>query len=109
MSAVETLRRIIREICGSPTTDLEDVLATAQMAHMGQTRRSGEPYITHPEAVADIVYAYYGDKSLCAAAILHDTLEDAPRWPTEGLLPRRTRGTFSSSKLCPPWRSHGFV
>ena len=82
MSAVETLRRIIREICGSPTTDLEDVLATAQMAHMGQTRRSGEPYITHPEAVADIVYAYYGDKSLCAAAILHDTLEDAPRLGT---------------------------
>ena len=79
MSVIPTLRRLIREICGTATTDLEDVLATAQMAHLGQTRRSGEPYITHPEAVADIVYAYYGDKSLCAAAILHDTLEDAPR------------------------------
>ena len=55
-----------------------DALATAQMAHLGQTRRSGEPYLTHPIEVANIVHTYYPDDPiLCAAALLHDTLEDA--------------------------------
>jgi len=45
-------------------------------AHAGQTRKSGEPYITHPVAVAGILADLGMDAETIIAAILHDTLED---------------------------------
>ena len=60
--------------------DFEDVYATAQMAHMGQRRRSGENYFSHPSAVRNLVRKYYpSDMQAQLVALLHDTLEDAPR------------------------------
>jgi len=47
-------------------------------AHAGQTRKSGEPYITHPVAVAAILAELGMDAETIIAAILHDTLEDTP-------------------------------
>ena len=44
--------------------------------HDGQKRRSGEPYIIHPVAVAKIVIDYGMDYQSVAAAMLHDTVED---------------------------------
>src|SRR5258708_4154051 len=44
----------------------------------GQTRKSGEPYITHPVAVATILAELGMDAETIIAAILHDTLEDTP-------------------------------
>ncbi|MCL2675556.1 MAG: bifunctional (p)ppGpp synthetase/guanosine-3',5'-bis(diphosphate) 3'-pyrophosphohydrolase [Firmicutes bacterium] len=55
---------------------LDSVLAFAQKKHEGQTRASGEPYITHPIAVADIVLDMGLDYAAVAAALLHDTVED---------------------------------
>ena len=75
--ANKLLRRLVLEICGAPSADIDDALSTAQLAHLGQTRRSGEAYIEHPKEVARIVYSFYRDPVLCAAALLHDSLEDA--------------------------------
>ncbi len=47
-------------------------------AHAGQTRQSGEPYITHPVAVAQILATLGLDVETLVAAILHDTVEDTP-------------------------------
>jgi guanosine-3',5'-bis(diphosphate) 3'-pyrophosphohydrolase len=47
-------------------------------AHEGQTRRSGEAYITHPVAVAGILAELRLDAETLCAAILHDALEDTP-------------------------------
>src|SRR6185437_13194861 len=49
---------------------------TAQRAHEGQFRRSGEPYITHPVAVATIVAELGLDAQTVAGALLHDAVED---------------------------------
>lgn len=50
--------------------------AVAAEAHREQTRKSGEPYITHPIAVARIVAELGLDDATIAAALLHDTVED---------------------------------
>jgi GTP pyrophosphokinase len=75
--AVDLLIKTVR--LHHPKSDLallERAYATAERAHSGQKRRSGEPYITHPVAVAQILADLgIGVKTL-AAALLHDTVED---------------------------------
>ena len=48
----------------------------AEKAHSGQTRRSGEPYVTHPLAVTHILADMHMDHQSLAAAMLHDVIED---------------------------------
>jgi GTP diphosphokinase / guanosine-3',5'-bis(diphosphate) 3'-diphosphatase len=50
--------------------------AIAERMHRGQMRKSGEPYITHPLAVAHILAALGMDTTTLVAALLHDTVED---------------------------------
>ena len=45
--------------------------------HAGQFRKSGEPYITHPLAVAQILAEWFIDAQSLAAALLHDVIEDS--------------------------------
>jgi GTP diphosphokinase / guanosine-3',5'-bis(diphosphate) 3'-diphosphatase len=52
--------------------------AVGASAHVGQNRRSGEPYITHPVAVAQVLAEQGLDVETLIAAILHDTIEDTP-------------------------------
>ena len=62
-----------------PKADLsiiERAFAAADQAHTGQLRKSGEPYITHPLAVARILADLGIGPTTIAAALLHDTVED---------------------------------
>ncbi len=52
-------------------------------AHDGQRRRSGEPYITHPVAVADLLADLRLDAQTMMAAMLHDVMEDTPNTKDE--------------------------
>jgi guanosine-3',5'-bis(diphosphate) 3'-pyrophosphohydrolase len=55
---------------------VREAFRLGEAAHAGQTRRSGEPYITHPVAVAGILADLRLDAEAVIAAILHDTIED---------------------------------
>jgi guanosine-3',5'-bis(diphosphate) 3'-pyrophosphohydrolase len=48
----------------------------ADGAHLGQFRASGEPYITHPLAVAGLVADWRLDAQALMAALMHDAMED---------------------------------
>lgn len=59
-------------------------LSLAEQYHEGQFRKSGEPYLDHPIAVASLLYATgVRDDTILAAALLHDTLEDTKIKPTD--------------------------
>jgi (p)ppGpp synthase/HD superfamily hydrolase len=53
-------------------------LAFAKHYHQWQFRKSGEPYYSHPIAVATMVAEYIFKEDLIIASLLHDTLEDTP-------------------------------
>ncbi|MEZ5454842.1 MAG: bifunctional (p)ppGpp synthetase/guanosine-3',5'-bis(diphosphate) 3'-pyrophosphohydrolase [Lysobacteraceae bacterium] len=55
---------------------VRDAYYMGARAHDGQTRKSGEPYITHPLAVSSILAELGMDAETLCAAILHDALED---------------------------------
>ena len=55
---------------------LRQAFEVARNAHEGQTRKSGEPYITHPISVATQLAEWRLDAQGLAAALLHDVLED---------------------------------
>ena len=55
---------------------LEQAYRVAEEAHEGQARKSGEPFIEHPLAVAEILADLRLDTTTLAAALLHDTVED---------------------------------
>ena len=64
-----------------PPEQVERVRAAAEFgaaAHRGQKRLSGEPYIMHPVAAADILADLHLDADTLIAAILHDVIEDTP-------------------------------
>jgi guanosine-3',5'-bis(diphosphate) 3'-pyrophosphohydrolase len=74
---VTTLTRTHRGI--HPSADaavLRRSYAVAESMHRGQTRKSGDPYITHPLAVAQICAELGMDTTTLVAALLHDTVED---------------------------------
>jgi GTP pyrophosphokinase len=61
---------------GFSSSDLEKAFEAAEKAHAGQLRKSGEEYITHPVAVAQILIDLGMDLPTIMAALLHDTVED---------------------------------
>lgn len=76
-SELSEVQRIVR--FNHPRVDIsviERSFRKAELAHQGQLRKSGEPYITHPLAVARILAELGIGPATIAAALLHDTVED---------------------------------
>ena len=55
---------------------IEKAYFLAREKHEGQMRKSGDPYITHPVAVAKILTELHAGPATLIAALLHDTVED---------------------------------
>jgi RelA/SpoT family (p)ppGpp synthetase len=62
---------------------LAEAFRFSEAAHSGQTRQSGEPYISHPLAVAEILAGWRLDGQALVAALLHDVMEDTSVTKTE--------------------------
>lgn len=77
-----TISDVVNQIRSySPDADVQPVMTAyllAARAHAGQTRKSGEAYLTHPLAVAGILANMRMDVETIATALLHDALEDNP-------------------------------
>ena len=80
MTTIELLKPLVDGLSqshpGFSSSDLEKAFAAAEKAHAGQLRKSGEDYITHPVAVAQILIDLGMDLPTIMAALLHDTVED---------------------------------
>ncbi len=70
------LLRSVGYLTAAERRDIIDACKFGDMAHIKDKRKSGEPYITHPIAVAEILAGFRLDRDTIIAAILHDTVED---------------------------------
>jgi len=77
---MEALARLDQTLSGYLTPeqslDVKRAFFYAEQAHYGQTRRSGDPYVTHPLAVANILAEMHMDPQSIMAGLLHDVIED---------------------------------
>lgn len=73
---VDALLVAVPEIAAADRVLIARAAETAGVAHATQRRASGEPYVTHPIAVATVCAELGLDAPAIAAALLHDTLED---------------------------------
>jgi GTP diphosphokinase / guanosine-3',5'-bis(diphosphate) 3'-diphosphatase len=79
-STVADLERLIADIStylrDEDVQRVRDAYALSASAHAGQFRMSGEPYVSHPLAVAEILAGWQLDSQALCAALLHDVMED---------------------------------
>src|SRR5690349_2581665 len=79
LSPTSGLTQKLRAYDPKADTGLIDAAYTlAEHAHAKQRRDNGDPYITHPVAVADILAGYRLDTASIATGLLHDVIEDTP-------------------------------
>src|SRR5687768_16777116 len=72
----EELTAVLGYLKPKDIEQIEQAYQVARAAHAGQYRASGEPYITHPLAVAKILAEWHLDAQALMAALLHDVVED---------------------------------
>ena len=78
VATVATLaERVKKYLPSSEVQKVREAFRFSDEAHLGQFRRSGAPYITHPLAVAEILTDWQLDGAAIQAALLHDVLEDS--------------------------------
>lgn len=75
--------RLMRYLSLAEVEEVRRAFLYAQQAHRNQKRVSGEPYITHPLAVAGILAEMSFDAQTLSASLLHDVIEDTPVERTE--------------------------
>lgn len=73
---LQDLLNKLKEYNSSEIEIVKKAYKYAANLHSGQTRQSGEPYISHPLNVAYILAEMHADKDTICAGLLHDTLED---------------------------------
>ncbi|MBF0752525.1 MULTISPECIES: bifunctional GTP diphosphokinase/guanosine-3',5'-bis pyrophosphate 3'-pyrophosphohydrolase [unclassified Pasteurella] len=84
MELFADLNRIIQGYLPADKIELvKRAFMIARDGHEGQFRSSGEPYITHPVAVASIIAQMHLDHEAVMAALLHDVIEDTPYTETQ--------------------------
>jgi GTP diphosphokinase / guanosine-3',5'-bis(diphosphate) 3'-diphosphatase len=84
MSEIAEFTRHLGHYLPPPDVALvERAFAFSEHAHQGQFRKSGDPYISHPLAVASILSQWRLDAQGLAAALLHDVMEDTSVTKTE--------------------------
>ncbi len=92
---LHALLQVIREQRGDANVRrIRYAYYVAERAHAGQARKSGEPYILHPLAVARILVDLRMDDDSIVAALLHDVLEDCP-----DIKPETISGAFGDDVL----------
>lgn len=76
MQKRDALEKAKQKYTETQVLEIEHAIDIATKAHAGQKRKSGEPYITHPLAVACLLMDWEMDSDSVVAGILHDTVED---------------------------------
>ena len=80
MSDLSEARALLQQASGylrpEDVSQLESAFRFSSEAHDGQFRKSGEPYVSHPVAVASILTQWHLDSQALTAALLHDVMED---------------------------------
>src|SRR5688572_32964068 len=77
MAAVQTLDQShFAYLKKADVARLAEAYRFSEAAHAGQRRQSGDPYISHPLAVAEILAGWHLDGQTLMAALLHDVTED---------------------------------
>jgi len=79
----DSLRPALTYLSADETGVIEQAYEFSRSAHEGQFRKSGEPYISHPLAVAGILAGWHLDAQTLCAALLHDVVEDTPATASE--------------------------
>ena len=74
--SIEGLLSKLSYLKSDEITQIRKAFQFADAAHLGQYRHSGEPYITHPVAVAELCATWRLDAPSIMAALLHDVIED---------------------------------
>src|SRR4051812_49882790 len=72
----EELTSVLGYLKPKDVEQIEQAYQVARAPHSGQYRQSGEPYITHPLAVARILAEWHLDAQPLMAPLLHDVVED---------------------------------
>ena len=76
VTSSELLARCSQFLSKADVERIRQAFIYADDAHLGQFRKSGEPYITHPLAVANILAEWRLDAVTICAGLMHDVLED---------------------------------
>jgi len=77
VSFAQLTDRLKKYLPSAEIARIKEAFRFADAAHLGQFRMSGEPYITHPVAVAELLADWKLDSPAIQAALMHDVLEDS--------------------------------